>query len=114
VYSRAQLSRTVAAVVALCSTAVAAGVGAWEFRAANTVDHNKYAGHHALAESTVSAEVPVTPLMAWARLSDDQTVLRCTDEFDRTAFEAATAGSAPKVRRDPSSAAPIERIRKVE
>jgi hypothetical protein len=97
VYSRAQLSRIVAPVVVLYSTAVAAGAGAWQFRAANTVDHNNHAGHNALVESTVSAEVPMTSLMAWARLSvDDHKVLRCTDEFDRTAFEAAMAGVCPE------------------
>ena len=87
-YSRAQLSRIVTPVVALCSMAVAAGAGAWEFRAAYTADHDLYAGRIALAEPTVRVEVPMMSLVAWARLSDD--------EPDRL------------------SAAPIKRIRKVE
>jgi hypothetical protein len=97
VYSRAQLSRIVTPVAALCSTAVAAGVGVCEFRAACTVDHNKYVGRNVLAESTVSAEVPMTSPMAWARLSADaHKALRCAEEFDHTAFEAAMAGVCPE------------------
>lgn len=87
-YSRAHLSRIVTPVVAPCSMAVAAGAGAWEFRAANTADHDLYAGHTTLAEPTVRVEVPMMLLVGWARLSDD--------EPDRL------------------SAAPIKRIRRVE
>ncbi|MEO6783097.1 MAG: hypothetical protein ABI407_16850 [Bradyrhizobium sp.] len=86
--SRAHLSRIVAPVVALCSMAAAAGTDAWEFRGADTANHHQYAGFDGFAEPAVSPDVPPMSLKARAGLSADES--------------------------HPASAAPIERIRKVE
>ena len=92
-YSRAHLSRIVAPVVALSSMSAAAGTGAWEFRGADIAHRRQYAGFqcagfNGFAEPAVSPDVPTMSLKARAGLSADEP--------------------------HPASAAPIERIRKVE
>ena len=89
-YSRAHLSRIVAPVVAPCSMAA---TGAWEFRGADIAHRRQYAGFqcagfNGFAEPAVSPDVPTMSLKARAGLSADEP--------------------------HPASAAPIERIRKVE
>ena len=109
VYSRADLSRTVALVVALFLTAVPTSAVAREFRAADT-------------QSMIKAAVRSSQFMRakWKDLEErsrrqaeaaDVTILT---DFDRKPFEAAMAGIHAKAQRDPAAAELIERIRKVE
>ena len=84
VYSRADLSRTVALVVALSLTAISTSAVAREFRAAEndwpsfvTTDHCKYAGYYTLTEHTMSPEVLVMSQKAWESLSaEDRKIFR--------------------------------------
>jgi hypothetical protein len=120
VYSRADLSRTVALVVALSLTAVSTSASAREFRAADT-------------EHTMSPEVLVRSQKACdSRLAQDRTIFReaairssqftrekwkgleersrlkandagvtIMTDFDRKPFEAAMEGIYAKAQRDP-------------
>ena len=80
---RADLPRTLALVVALFLTVIAASAFAREFGAENnwpsfvTTDHYKYAGFYTLTQHTMSPEVLVMSLKAWKSLSpDDQKLFR--------------------------------------
>jgi TRAP-type C4-dicarboxylate transport system substrate-binding protein len=142
VYSRADLSRTVALVVALFLTAVPTSAVAREFRAADTQDMIKALG----AEHAMSPEVLVTSRRAWESLSDeDRKIFReaavrssqlmrakwkdleersrrhaeaagvtIVTDLDRKPFQAAMTGIYAKAQSDPAAAELIERIRKVE
>jgi hypothetical protein len=90
VYSRADLSRTVALVVAPFLTAVSTSAVAREFRAADTQNMIK-----ARRQAEAAGEMIGT-------------------EFDRKPFEAAMAGIYAKAQSDPAAAELIPRIRKVE
>lgn len=109
---RADLPRTLALVVALFLTVIAASAFAREFGAENnwpsfvTTDHYKYAGFYTLTQHTMSPEVLVMSLKAWQSLSpDDQKLFReaaqqssrfmrekWRDLEDRSRQQAETAG----------------------
>jgi TRAP-type C4-dicarboxylate transport system substrate-binding protein len=105
VYSRADLSRTVALVVALSLTAVPTSAVAREFRAADTRNMIKALGAEPI-------ELPYGQERS-RRQAEAADVTIVTD-FDRKPFEAAMAGIYAKAQRDPAAAELIQRIRKVE
>jgi hypothetical protein len=108
VYSRAELSRTGAIVVAPLLTANSTSAAVWEFRAADSrgQDYSTLQPSH----------VPVRSQEVWQGLSaGDRRIFRDAALLpDREPFEAAIAGVHAKGQRDAAAAQLIERIRKVE
>jgi hypothetical protein len=110
VYSRAELSRTGAIVVAPFLTANSTSAAAREFRAADT----RSEGYPTVQ---ASPEALVISHKAWQSLSAEDRRIFCDAALlpDRKPFEAATAGiHATTTQRDAAAAQLIERIRKVE
>jgi hypothetical protein len=83
VYTRAQLSRIAASVVALVPTAVAAGAGAWRFHGPDTADHDHYTGFDGFAVSAVSPDVPSMSPKAGASLPADEPHMASTASIER-------------------------------
>jgi TRAP-type C4-dicarboxylate transport system substrate-binding protein len=110
VYSRANLSRTAALVVALFLTAAATGAVAREFRAADT---QKTFGESAVRSSRFMRE-KWKDLEQQSRRQAEAAGVAIVTDFDRKPFEAAMAAIYQKAQRDPAVAQLIERIRKVE
>lgn len=110
-YSRADLPRTVAIVVALFLTAVPANVTAREFRAADTQSEGlrdaAIRSSHLMREKSQALEDR-------SRQQAKAAGIAIVTGFDSNPFEAAMAAIYQTAQRDPAVAAPIERIRKVE
>jgi hypothetical protein len=105
VYSRADLSRTGAIVVAPFLTANSTSAAAREFRAAD-IRSEDY--------PTVQAS-PEVLVMSQSLSAEDRRIFRDAAILsDRKPFEAARAGIHATAQRDPAAAQQIERIRKVE
>jgi TRAP-type C4-dicarboxylate transport system substrate-binding protein len=112
VYSRADLSRTVALVVALSLTAVSTGASAREFRAADIRNEN---------DPTVQAPSYMGRLIAeksggrhQIRVFHSRQLGEETETIEQTRAGAIDLQSLAKAQRDPAAAELIERIRKVE
>ena len=118
-YSRAELSRTGAIVVALLLTANAASTAAWEFRTADSQSEDLSAGNRRIFRDAA----PLSSRCmreSWKDLEDRShrqgkaAAVTIMPDFDRKPFEAAMAGAYAKAQRDRAAAEPIERIRKME
>lgn len=116
VYSRADLSRTVAIVVALFLTAIQANAIAREFPAADTASEDypivqalRYLGRLVAENNGGRFLSPVRHSRQQAKVAGVAIVI----DFDRKPFEAAMAGIY-QTQRGPAVAALIERTRKVE
>ena len=109
VYSRADLSRTVALVVAPSLTAVSTGAVARE-RAADT--QGKHFHRSNVAAALIGTSVPAIHVPADAApVSHRRTSAK---GYGSIGFQAVIAGIHQKAQRDPAAARLIERIRKVE
>jgi hypothetical protein len=108
VYSRAELSRTGAIVVAPFLTANSTSAAAREFRAADTRSEDY--------PTAPASQVLVMSRKAWQSLTaEDRKIFRDAAILsDRNPFEAVMAGIRATAQRDPAAAQLIERIRKVE
>jgi hypothetical protein len=108
VYSRAELSRTGAIVVAPLLTASSTSAAAREFRAAGTRSEDY--------PTVQASQVLVMSQKAGQSLSaeDRRTFRDAAVLSDRKPFEAAMAGIHATAQREPAAAELIERIRKVE
>ena len=142
VYSRADLSRTVALVVALFLTAVPTSTVAREFRAADiqsedypTVQVLNYMSRMIAERSDGRHQIKVfhsrqlgeeretieqTRAAKWKDLEErsrrqaEAAGAMIVTDFDRKPFQAAIAGIYARAQSDPAAAELIERIRKVE
>jgi TRAP-type C4-dicarboxylate transport system substrate-binding protein len=114
-YSRADLSRTVAIVVALFLTAISTSAVARKFHAAY-IQSEDYPTVQALRYSMVAErsgrrhQIRAFHSRQRARAAG----VTIVTDFDRTPLEAAMAGIHAKAQRDRAAAELIERIRKVE
>lgn len=116
-YSRDDLTRTVAIAVALFLTAIPANALAREFRAADmgnedypTVQALRYLGRLVAENGGDCFPSPVFH----SRQQANAAGVAIAIVFDRKPFEAAMAGIYQKAQRGPAVAALIERISKVE
>jgi TRAP-type C4-dicarboxylate transport system substrate-binding protein len=117
VYSRADISRTMAIVVAPLLTADATRTLARQFRAAEpqseddpAVEALRHTGRLVAPRSGGRHQI----LVFHSRQPGEAAGVAIVTDFDRKAFEATMAGISAEVGRDPAVAEPIERIRKVE
>ena len=122
VYSRADVSRAVALVVALSLTAVSTSVDAREFHAAGpqskdhpTVQALRYMDGIVAGKRGDRHQIPVFHPRQPGE--ENETVGQRSAgaiDLDRKPFEAAMSGTAAGAQRDGAAARLIERIRKLE
>jgi TRAP-type C4-dicarboxylate transport system substrate-binding protein len=105
VYSRADLSRTVAVVVALFLTAVPTGVVA---------DEDKKIFRDAAIKSSRFMREKWRELEERSRQQAKAAGVTIVTEIDRKPFVEAMAGIYARAQADPAAAALIQRIRKAE
>jgi hypothetical protein len=131
VYSRANLSRTAATVVALLLTATAGGV-AREFRAADApngadagaIDLNRtnvtLSGTFVPATNELAMQFlsPISPARSIADIDGSRLPVQqsesMSDMIRALSAGAAMAGSYAEAQRDPAAPQPVKRIREVE
>jgi TRAP-type C4-dicarboxylate transport system substrate-binding protein len=125
VYSRADISRTVAIVVALAWTAVSASAVARQFGAIDpqsedypTILALHYMGGVVAQQSgsrrRIRAFHSLQDLEARSNRQAQAIAVTIAADFDSKPFEAGMAGIYPNARRDPAAAHSLERNRKVE
>jgi TRAP-type C4-dicarboxylate transport system substrate-binding protein len=125
VCSRAEISRTVAIVVALLLTAATTNAFAREFRAADTQSEDyptvqalRYMGRLIEQKSGGRLQIHVFHSRqlgeGQSRRQAEGAGVTIVTDFDRKPFEAAMAPIYAKTQRDPAAAHLIERIRKVD
>ena len=110
VYSRADLSRTVALVVALSWTAFSTGAAAREFRAAEI--SSEHVNRSNVAVARVGTAIPARHVLVdTASVSHRATSAK---DYTGVGFEAAMAGIHAKAQRDSAAVLLVEPIRKME